>query len=119
MRKLTNFKPRLSSAPPRLKSPPKIVEQFYSSPEWRSLVARINRERRAYCQRCGSTDRIVAGQIFERKNGGADLDRTTSSSCATLITRRRRHRQEHRFRYRRGCQLFQLSVGLILFLASF
>jgi 5-methylcytosine-specific restriction protein A len=60
MGKLTNIKPRLSSAPPRLTSPPKIVEQFYSSPEWRKLVAQIKRQRGACCQRCGSPDRIIA-----------------------------------------------------------
>lgn len=74
MGKLTNIKPRLSSAPLRLKSPPKIVEQFYSSPEWRKLVAHIKRTRGNYCQRCGSTDRVIADHIVERKDGGADLD---------------------------------------------
>ena len=74
MDKLTNIKPRLSSAPPKLKSPPKVFEQFYSSPDWRSLVARIKRQRGAFCARCGSTDRIISDHIIERKDGGVDLD---------------------------------------------
>jgi len=74
MGELTNIKPRLSSLAPRLKPPPKIVEQFYSSPEWRKLVAEIKRQRGAYCQRCGSTDRIIADYIIERRDGGADLE---------------------------------------------
>ncbi|MCB5173666.1 HNH endonuclease [Microvirga sp. SM9] len=60
--------------PPRLKAPPKSVDPFYTSPEWRELVARLKRERGAYCRRCGSTDRIIADHIIERKDGGADLD---------------------------------------------
>ncbi|WP_262027135.1 HNH endonuclease [Microvirga sp. Mcv34] len=74
MGKLTNIKPRLSSTPPRLKSPPKIVEEFYSSPEWRALVKRIKAKRGNFCQRCGSSDRVIADHIIERKDGGADLD---------------------------------------------
>jgi hypothetical protein len=48
MGKLTNIEPRLSSAPPRLKSPPKVVEQFYSSPDWRILGATVRRTRNRY-----------------------------------------------------------------------
>jgi 5-methylcytosine-specific restriction protein A len=64
----------LGRAPSRLKSPPKFAEQFYLSREWRSLVASVKRERGNYCQRCGSTHRVAADHIVERRDGGLELD---------------------------------------------
>jgi len=74
MGKLTNA--RIGPAPVRssLRVPPKTAESFYLSPEWRQLVARIRRERGAWCQRCGSNHRLIGDHIVERKDGGADLD---------------------------------------------
>lgn len=76
MGKLTNA--RLGIAPVRtsLRPPPKIAEQFYMSPEWRGLVKRIKATRGNWCQRCGSTHRVIADHIKERRDGGADLDET-------------------------------------------
>ena len=58
----------------RVKPLPKPVDAFYSSPEWRRLVADIKRVRGPFCQRCGSNVGLVADHIVERKDGGADLD---------------------------------------------
>lgn len=55
---------------------PKRAESFYQSTEWRALVASIKRERGNFCQRCGSSERVIADHIVERKDGGADLDRS-------------------------------------------
>lgn len=60
--------------PAKLAHAPKVAEQFYQSPEWRALVRDIKRQRGAWCERCGSTDRVIADHIQERKDGGADLD---------------------------------------------
>lgn len=72
---------RLTAAPlgpamigARLKLPPKMAERFYSSKEWRQLVARIKRQRGNWCQRCGSKHRVIGDHIIERRDGGADLD---------------------------------------------
>ncbi|NSY10822.1 HNH endonuclease [Agrobacterium vitis] len=76
MAKLTSMKPRLDTLPSRLTPPPKKAEGFYQSKEWRSLVAQIKRERGSFCERCGSGDRVIADHIVERKDGGADLDKS-------------------------------------------
>src|SRR3546814_20236885 len=60
-----------------LRAAPNVAEQFYSSREWRSLVASIKRERGDRCERPGCTtptQRVIADHIVERKDGGADLD---------------------------------------------
>ena len=64
----------LGSPPPRLRSTPKVALAFYQSKEWRALVARIKRERGCYCQRCGSTHRVIGDHIVELRDGGAPLD---------------------------------------------
>lgn len=76
MGKLTNMKPTLRGMPSRLVPPPKMAESFYQSKEWRSLVADVKRERGSYCERCGSSERVTADHIVERKDGGADLDKS-------------------------------------------
>lgn len=76
MGKLTNIKPLLSSVAPRLRPPPKTVDQFYTSPEWRALLAEIIRERGRRCEDCGKTNtRIYGDHIHEIKDGGAPLDK--------------------------------------------
>jgi len=74
MGKLGTMPSRLGKMPVRLAAMPKVAEAFYQSGAWRSLVARIKRERGAWCERCGSTKRVIADHIVERKDGGADLD---------------------------------------------
>lgn len=75
MAKLTSLKPLLRAPPPQLSLPPKIADSFYLTPEWRALVASIKRERGSFCQKCGSTRRIIGDHIKERSDGGAELDR--------------------------------------------
>lgn len=74
MGKLTNARLGPRATAPLLRLPPKVAESFYSSKEWRQLVARIKRERGKWCQRCGSTHRVIGDHIVERRDGGADLD---------------------------------------------
>lgn len=72
--KLTRLPNTVAALPAALKTPPKIAELFYQSPEWRSLVASIKRKRGGWCERCGSTRRVIGDHIIERKDGGAELD---------------------------------------------
>ena len=76
MGKLRAAAPRIGLMTPTVKMAPKVAETFYQSPAWRQLVARIKRERGYRCQRpgCGSTERVIADHIVERKDGGAELD---------------------------------------------
>src|SRR3546814_12938506 len=77
MGKLKTLAPLVAGLAPRVKAAPKVAEQFYSSREWRSLVASIKRERGDRCERPGCTtptQRVIADHIVERKDGGADLD---------------------------------------------
>jgi 5-methylcytosine-specific restriction enzyme A len=76
MAKITTMKPRLGSLPSRLTPVPKQAEGFYQSREWRCLVAEVKRERGSCCERCGSSYRVIADHIVERKDGGADLDKS-------------------------------------------
>lgn len=77
MGKLKALGSRLGGMPAKVKAAPKVAEGFYSSPEWRGLVADIKRARGNRCERAGCptpTHRIIADHIVERKDGGADLD---------------------------------------------
>lgn len=67
--------PRIGTLAPRVKALPKKADGFYLSPEWRQLVAEVKRERGAWCQRCGSTHRVIGDHIRELKDGGAPLDK--------------------------------------------
>lgn len=102
MGKLRSLPPRLSGAAPKLKAAPKVAEGFYTSPEWRTLVADLRRVRGSFCERCGAGGRIIADHKVERKDGGADLDpANVELLCAkvchprkTAEARRRRARGE-------------------------
>lgn len=77
MGRLKALKPRLALAPNRLKLLPKATERFYSSPEWRALVARRKLDGdyfAALARRKDRTERLILDHIRERKDGGADLD---------------------------------------------
>jgi 5-methylcytosine-specific restriction protein A len=67
---------RLSAAAPKLKPAPKRVEQFYSSPQWRALVARrkLDPDYFAALVRRRSGERVILDHKRERKDGGSDLD---------------------------------------------
>jgi 5-methylcytosine-specific restriction endonuclease McrA len=74
MAKLSTLRPTLGALPGRLAPMKKIVDPFYVSPEWRSLVAKIKNERGDRCQDCGSTHRVAGDHVIEIKDGGAKLD---------------------------------------------
>src|SRR3546814_8115426 len=66
MGKLKTLAPLVAGLAPRVKAAPKVAEQFYSSREWRSLVASIKRERGDRCERPGCTtptQRVIADHI--------------------------------------------------------
>lgn len=66
--------PRYAALPPRVAPAPKVADRFYSSPEWRALLAEIKLERGRYCERCGSKHRVIGDHRVELKDGGAPLD---------------------------------------------
>lgn len=73
------------------KEPPKRADSFYTSPEWRALMAEIKRERPNCCERCGrSGTRLFGDHIVELKDGGAKLDKRNvqllCGSCHTAKT---------------------------------
>ena len=83
------------------KPPPKTVDDFYSSMEWRHLVAAIIRARGRRCEECGKTHdadgrsvRIYADHIAELRDGGAPLDpknvRLLDAKCHGKKTARER-----------------------------
>ena len=74
MGRYRNLPDRYAPAPPRYVAPPKKADDFYQSREWRQLVARLKRERGAWCERCGSTHRVIGDHIVELRDGGAPLD---------------------------------------------
>lgn len=76
MGRLSNIKPSLHRLAPRVAALPKMADSFYHSPEWRQLVRDIKQERGAWCQRCGSTNRLIGDHIVELKDGGAALDKS-------------------------------------------
>src|SRR5216683_2297763 len=76
--KMKSLAPRLKSADTRRVKPPpaKVPDPFYSSPEWRALVAAVIAERGRSCERCGAEpSRIFGDHIVEMKDGGAPLDK--------------------------------------------
>lgn len=74
MARLTALRPMVGGLADRVKPPPKTADPFYTSKEWRGLVARVKRERGSFCQRCGSSHRVIGDHIVELKDGGAPLD---------------------------------------------
>jgi 5-methylcytosine-specific restriction protein A len=91
---LKTLQPRLKALDTRrVLPPPKRAEPFYTSPEWRELMARIIAERGRRCQQCGRIGcRIFGDHIVELKDGGAPLDPSNvmlrCGSCHTAKTAR-------------------------------
>jgi 5-methylcytosine-specific restriction enzyme A len=84
---MTRKAPRLRMARPLvrtvdigcIKTPARMNDEFYRSPEWRALVWEILAERGRRCERagCGRTDgRMVVDHIEPLSQGGAALDRS-------------------------------------------
>jgi 5-methylcytosine-specific restriction protein A len=67
---------RLGTLAPKLAAPAKRAEGFYTSPEWRALVASRKRDRdHAEAKaRARPGERLILDHKHERKDGGADLD---------------------------------------------
>lgn len=76
MTRLKAMAGRLGGLPAKLKAPPKVAEQFYSSPEWRKLVGQRRRDPdyRTALRRALPGERLILDHIRERKDGGAPLD---------------------------------------------
>ncbi|MEL6707622.1 MAG: HNH endonuclease signature motif containing protein [Pseudomonadota bacterium] len=77
MSRLKQFGRRIAPTQRRVGALPKVADRFYTSKEWRSLVARLKRERGAFCERCGAGGkgvRLIGDHKREIKDGGAKLD---------------------------------------------
>ena len=79
--RLTVLRPRVEMASQRLQPRPKTAAPVYGSPEWRSLIANIIRERGRRCEdpRCttpnrAAGERLYGDHIHELSDGGALLD---------------------------------------------
>src|SRR5690606_8776180 len=89
MGRLKGLPSRLAGLGPRVAPLPKMTESFYLSREWKGLVASIKRKRGYWCERCGSTKRVIGDHIVERKDGGADLDESNVELlCAACHNRK-------------------------------
>jgi 5-methylcytosine-specific restriction protein A len=88
---LRSISPRLSRpALSRLAPRPKVAESFYKSDRWRALVSAIKTERGRRCEACGKTReqdgspvKLILDHIIERKDGGADYDRSNLQLLCT------------------------------------
>jgi 5-methylcytosine-specific restriction protein A len=76
MGRLKALRSRLSAPPPRLMQPPKTVDPFYLSDEWRKLRARRRLDPDYYAarRRAKAGERLILDHVHERRDGGADLD---------------------------------------------
>jgi 5-methylcytosine-specific restriction protein A len=79
--RLSLLRSRVQMASQRLQPRPKTAAPVYTSPEWRSLIAAIIRERGRHCEdpRCqtpnrGAGQRIFGDHVVELQDGGALLD---------------------------------------------
>ncbi len=94
---------RVPTKPSRVQVQQPKTNPFYLTPEWRSLVADIIRERGRHCELCGRSReggipiRIYGDHIIELRDGGDPLDRRgvqlVCSSCHTKKTLRERARR--------------------------
>jgi hypothetical protein len=96
-RRLAALPPRIGQADTRrVRPPPKVAAPFYSTPEWRQLLANIIRERGRRCEdpkhdpaqpRGGR--QIYGDHVIELKDGGAALDpRNVMLRCASCHGRK-------------------------------
>jgi 5-methylcytosine-specific restriction protein A len=74
--KLKAAPPRVGALQSKVRQPAKVAEGFYSSPQWRALVASRKRDpdyARAKA-RAMPNERLILDHVRERKDGGAPLD---------------------------------------------
>lgn len=77
MARLKQMPRRFGRMPGKVRALPKVADRFYTSNEWRKLVAAIKRERGAWCEVCGAGGkgvRIIGDHKQEIRDGGAKLD---------------------------------------------
>lgn len=67
---------RITGVPARVVSAPKMVDEFYSSPAWRALVAdrKLDPDYVQAKARTKRGERLILDHVDERRDGGADLD---------------------------------------------
>jgi 5-methylcytosine-specific restriction protein A len=97
------LQPSLKRMDTRTARPPaKKADQFYLSPEWRKLMARIIAERGRVCEECKRTGtRIFGDHIIELQDGGAALDpKNISLKCGACHTRKTAAARSQRMRAR-------------------
>lgn len=78
--------------------PPKTVQPFYMSQEWRVLIDDIVKKRGRKCEKCGRTgSRVYGDHIKELQDGGEALDpaniQILCPSCHTLKSNEERARR--------------------------
>ena len=97
MARLANIKPRLGVADlSRAKVPPKAVDPFYVSAEWKALRHACLTRDGFRCAIAGCEERaIVADHVVRRRDGGADALSNLRSLC-------RHHDAERRERWDGG-----------------
>lgn len=84
--RLRTLGPRLKPVDTRtVRPPPKVVESFYSSTEWKATAAAVKKRDGYACVKCGSRDgRLYVDHKVERKDGGADFEHDNLwTLCAT------------------------------------
>jgi 5-methylcytosine-specific restriction protein A len=90
--RLRTLGPRLKPIDTRtVRPPPKVVESFYSSAEWKAVRAKVLERDEYRCVKCGCREgKLTVDHIVERKDGGADYDmenlQTLDAKCHGLKT---------------------------------
>jgi len=79
MARIRALPPRISTVASRVRPPAKVPDPFYTSPNWRTFVREIKRQRGYRCEGCGmdcasSPRSLIGDHVVERKDGGADFD---------------------------------------------
>jgi hypothetical protein len=92
---MQGLRPRMRLLEQQTALPPaKIADAFYTSPEWRALMAAIIAERGLRCEdpQCSRTSppsRVFGDHIVELRDGGAPLDnRNVMLRCGSCHTRK-------------------------------
>ena len=76
MGRLKAFGSLIGAMDAKVRALPKLAEGFYSSPQWRALVAdrKYDPDYQAARMRAKPGERLILDHVVERKDGGADLD---------------------------------------------
>lgn len=76
MGRLKALPARIGAMPARVQAAPKVAEGFYTSAEWRALVAmrKLDPDYPAAKARGRAGERMILDHVRERRDGGAALD---------------------------------------------